>query len=65
MQMQNPHHNLEIPSGMRQAEDFRRRVWMIKLAEGISAGICGLMLSYIVVFALDRFWDTPAWVAQA
>ncbi len=63
MQMQNPHQNLEIPSGMRgKLEEFRRRVWIIKLAEGISAGICGLMLSYIVVFALDRVWDTPAWV---
>ena len=60
MQMQNPHHNLEIPSGMREKlEDFRRRVWIIKLAEGALAAAFGLLLSYLIVFALDRFWDTP------
>ena len=60
MQMQNPNHNLEIPSGMREKlEDFRRRVWIIKLAEGALAAAFGLLLSYLVVFALDRIWDTP------
>lgn len=42
--------------------DFRRRVWVIKLAEGLLAAAFGLALSYIVVFALDRFMETPSWV---
>ncbi len=40
--------------------DFRRRVWIIKLAEGILAALFGLALSYLAVFVLDRFFETPA-----
>jgi hypothetical protein len=42
--------------------DFRRRVWIIKLAEGILAALFGLALSYLAVFILDRFFETPAWL---
>ena len=42
--------------------DFRRRVWTVKLAEAIFAAIFGIALSYLLVFALDRVWETPAWV---
>ena len=40
---------------------FRRRVWIVKLAEGIFAALFGLGLSYLLVFVLDRFGETPAW----
>ena len=63
MQMQNPNHNLEIPTGMRdKLEDFRRRVWIVKLAEGAFAAVFGLLISYLLVFSLDRFGDTPNWL---
>ena len=39
--------------------DFRRRVWVVKLAEGFLAALFGVALSYLFVFALDRFWETP------
>lgn len=42
--------------------DFRRRVWMVKLAEALLAAACGLVVSYVVVFALDRFMETPGWL---
>ena len=42
--------------------DFRRRVWIIKLAEGVLAALFGLALSYLAVFVLDRFLETPAWL---
>lgn len=42
--------------------DFRRRVWVVKLIEGILAALFGLALSYLLVFALDRFIETPAWL---
>ena len=42
--------------------DFRRRVWVVKLAEGLLAALCGIALSYLLVFALDRFFETPGWV---
>jgi hypothetical protein len=45
--------------------DFRRRVWAVKLAEGLLAAFFGIALSYLLVFALDRVWETPAWVRLA
>jgi hypothetical protein len=42
--------------------DFRRRVWIVKLAEGVLAALFGLALSYLLVFVLDRFCETPAWL---
>ena len=42
--------------------DFRQRVWIIKLAEGVLAALFGLALSYLAVFILDRFFETPAWL---
>lgn len=41
--------------------DFRKRVWTVKLAEGLLAALFGLALSYVLVFALDRFFETPGW----
>ena len=40
--------------------DFRRRVWTVKLAEGVFAALFGLVFSYLLVFALDRVMETPA-----
>ncbi len=42
--------------------DFRRRVWIVKLAEAFLAAIFGIVLSYLVVFALDRVCETPGWL---
>jgi hypothetical protein len=42
--------------------DFRRRVWIVKLAEGVLAAVFGIALSYLLVFVLDRFFETPAWL---
>ncbi len=41
---------------------FRRRVWMVKLAEALFAALFGIALSYLLVFVLDRLWETPGWV---
>ena len=41
---------------------FRRRVWTVKLAEALSAALFGIALSYLLVFVLDRFWETPGWL---
>src|SRR4051794_1082176 len=42
--------------------DFRRRVWLVKLAEGLLAALFGIAISYLLVFALDRFFETPGWL---
>ena len=49
-----------LPPRMQNAlEQYRKRVWIIKLAEGTLAAIFGIMISYLVVFGLDRMFDTP------
>lgn len=54
---------MELPPVLEgKLADFRRRVWIVKLAEGILAAIFGLMLSYALVFGLDRILETPAWI---
>jgi len=42
--------------------EFRRRVWVVKLAEGILAAAFGLAVSYLFVLGLDRLINTPAWL---
>ncbi len=52
---------VNLPPRMKAAlEQYQKRVWIIKLAEGTLAAIFGLMISYLVVFGLDRVFDTPA-----
>ncbi len=46
----------------RKLADFRRRVWVVKLTEGLLAAVFGLALSYVLVLVLDRFMETPAWL---
>ena len=40
-------------------EQYQKRVWAIKLAEGVLAAIFGILVSYIIVFCSDRIFDTP------
>ena len=52
---------VSLPPRMTDAlKQYRKRVWGIKLAEGALAAIFGLVISYLVVFGLDRLVDTPA-----
>lgn len=54
---------LEIPSSLaHQLYQFRRLVWKAKMAESIGFAIAGLAAMYLVVFTLDRLWDTPVWL---
>ena len=49
-----------LPPRMKDAlEQYQKRVWIIKLTEGTLAAIFGIMVSYLVVFGLDRLFDTP------
>lgn len=52
---------IQLPDATRQRlEEFQKQVRRIKLAEGILAGLFGLAVSYIAVFVMDRFVDTPS-----
>ena len=52
---------LELPPKMKsKLVEYQRRIWMVKLVEGLCAAALGLVLSWMVVFTLDRFYDTTA-----
>lgn len=51
----------EIPESLKQLlAEYRRKLWRIKITEAFLAGIIGLILSFLLVFALDRLLQTPA-----
>ncbi len=52
---------LQIPARMKaKLEAYQSSVRRVKVIEGVLAALVGLLLSYILVFALDRVMETPA-----
>ena len=59
-QTHQQNNGVNIPPRMKKAlEKYKKRVWIIKLAEGTLAALFGLIISYLIVFGLDRVFDTP------
>lgn len=51
-----------IPESLRrQLEDFRRQLWRRKMMEAVAAGLIGLLVSFLLIYGLDRIWQTPNW----
>jgi len=51
-----------IPNSLkRQLESFRKHLWRRKVIEIIALGLIGLFLSFLLLFGLDRIWQTPIW----
>lgn len=58
--------DLPLPPRLEQKlEQFRERLWSVKIAEGALAGLVGLGVSFFLVFILDRVVDTPAWLRSS
>ncbi len=52
-----------IPESLRlQLADFRRHLWRVKIVEAAAAGMIGLLVSFLLVYGLDRVLPTPGWV---
>ena len=63
MSLAYPHERLQLPEELRrQLLHFRRRVWMIKLAEAVGAAAFAVVGAYLLMFLLDRAFDTPGWL---
>jgi hypothetical protein len=57
---------LRLPDSLEdQLQRFRRRVWLIKMVEAVAAASFGILVAYLVLFGLDRLWDTPGWLRLA
>lgn len=53
---------LQLPEALQaQLHAFRKRVWSIKMIEAVSGAVFGVVVAYLLLFALDRVWDTPLW----
>ena len=51
-----------MPESLRlQLADFRRHLWRVKILEAMAAGMIGLLISFLLVYGLDRVWQTPGW----
>ncbi|MEP2777676.1 MAG: hypothetical protein ABJQ29_09200 [Luteolibacter sp.] len=51
-----------IPESLRkQLEEFRKTLWRRKVLEAVAAGLIGLLLSFLLIYGLDRVWQTPGW----
>ena len=58
-----PTSKVAIPEALRlQLDGFRRHLWRVKILEAIAAGVIGLLVSFLLVYGLDRIWQTPGWV---
>jgi hypothetical protein len=51
---------LRLPDSLQaQLHEYRRRVWTIKMVEAVAAAAFGILVAYLMLFCLDRLWDTP------
>ncbi len=51
--------SLQVPDSLtQQLKAYRDRIWTTKVAEAILFGVVGLLISFLAVYALDRFFDT-------
>ncbi|MDH4444872.1 MAG: hypothetical protein QE267_07060 [Akkermansiaceae bacterium] len=52
--------NGTIPDGLRhQLDEFRGQLWRAKIIEALAAGGIGLLASFLLVYGIDRVWQTP------
>ncbi len=53
---------LQLPETLQsQLHEFRKRVWSIKMIEAVAGAVFGVVVAFLVLFALDRVWETPLW----
>ena len=61
MSLAPPQERLQLPKTLcDQLFDYRRRVWSIKMIEAVAAAIFDLLVAFLLMFLIDRVWDTPA-----
>jgi hypothetical protein len=57
---------LALPDGLqRQLQAFRRTVWTIKAIEAVCGAVFGVLVAWLLLFLLDRLYDTSAAVRWA
>jgi hypothetical protein len=63
MSIAGTHDRLLLPASLQnQLRGFRRRVWSVKLLEACAAAAFGVLAAFLLMFLLDRLWDSPVWL---
>lgn len=53
---------IELPESLAaQLREFEQRLRSLETVATVAGGLCGLFLTYSVLFLSDRIWDTPVW----
>ncbi len=61
-----PPATLVMPDALKQQlQSFRRALWRRKMIESVAAGLIGLVLSFLLVYLLDRVGQTAGWLRFA
>ncbi len=62
--MKPDHSSIEIPESLRQQLlAYRRRVWTVKLIEAAAIAVIGVLAGFLLIFVIDRLFDTP-WLVR-
>lgn len=57
---------LQLPDSLQnQLHDFRRRVWSIKMIEAVCGAVFSVVAAFLIMYGVDRLWDSPALVRTA
>ena len=55
--------SVSLPEALRrQFVELERRLWTLETTLAVCWAAGGLILSYLVLFVSDRFWETPVWL---
>lgn len=57
---------LNVPESLKQQLlSFQRRVWSTQMLGAAAFAIAGVLIAFLTVYLLDRFWDTPKTIRLA
>ena len=63
MSISETKNRIAIPASLvTQLSEYRRRVWTIKMLEATAIASFSIFFGVLCVFALDRIFDSPAWI---
>ena len=63
MSVSETKNRIAIPATLvTQLSEFRKRVWTIKMLEATGIALFSIFFGVLCVFALDRIFDSPAWM---
>ncbi|MFC1497646.1 hypothetical protein ACFLS1_04110 [Verrucomicrobiota bacterium] len=55
--------DIKLPESLvQQLRAFEKRLCIVETCVTVFGGLCGILLTYGLLFVSDRIWDTPVWL---